>query len=279
MRTMYDAVTAANIPGDAQVVAGYIDKIKLEPWSARDWARFPAAVKVTIVKKPSTNDGHVLDVEPGDATPAQAPGWVRMRRDAGADPTVYCNLSTWGAVRAAFRAVSMPEPHYWIAHYDGDPAWGPGWAESGVVAKQYRGDVPPGIDISSVADYWPGVDTHQEENMPLTPEDLDAIAERLQPVFRDTMRFEVLATGHDPDNPDANTDTIFTFGGRNFADMWLEMLARQAASLAALEAATKDPGITADALRQIVNDAVAQHVQITGEVHIGPATSTAAAGQ
>lgn len=40
---------------------------------------------------------------------------------------------------------------------------------------------------------------------------------------------------------------------------------------AALEAATKDPGISLDAVKQIVNEAVAQHIQITGEVHIGPA--------
>jgi hypothetical protein len=158
MRTMYDAVTAANIPAGARMVAGYIDKIKLEPWSAADWARFPTAVKVTIVKKASTNNGHVLDVEPGDATPAEAPGWVRMRRAAGADPTVYCNTSTWPVVRAAFRAAGVAEPHYWLARYDGKPEWDTGWAAAGVVAKQFAGDVDRKYDLSSVADFWPGVD-------------------------------------------------------------------------------------------------------------------------
>lgn len=171
MRTMYDAVTAANIPGDAQIVAGYIDKIKLEPWSAGDWARFPNAVKVQIVKKASTNAGHVLDVEPGDATPGEAPGWVRMRRAAGADPTVYCSLSTWGSVRQAFRDQGVPEPHYWIAHYDGDST-----IPAGAVAKQYRGNVAPGIDISSVADYWPGVDDNAQGALVATPEEIQAIA-------------------------------------------------------------------------------------------------------
>lgn len=158
MRTMYDAVTASNIPRNAAMVAGYIDKIKLEPWSAADWARFPSAVKVQIVKKASTNAGHVLDVEPGDATPAQAPGWVRMRRAAGADPTVYMNASTWPAVRAEFQAAGVAPPHYWVAKYDGSPTWGVDWADLGCVAKQYLGDVAPGIDVSSVADFWPGVD-------------------------------------------------------------------------------------------------------------------------
>lgn len=158
-RTMYDAVTAANIPADARMVAGYIDRIKLAPWSAADWARFPSAVKVEIVKKASTDDGHVLDVEPGDATPAEAPGWVLLRRAAGADPTVYCNASTWPAVRAAFAAARVAEPHYWIAKYDGDPT-----IPDGAVAKQYRGNVAPGIDVSAVRDYWPGVDPAPHSN-------------------------------------------------------------------------------------------------------------------
>lgn len=174
MRKMYDAVTATNIPADAQMVAGYIDRIQLRPWSAADWARFPNAVKVTIVKKASTNDGHVLDVEPGDATPAEAPGWVRMRRAAGADPTVYCNTSTWPSVRAAFRSANTAEPHYWLARYDGNPAWDSGWAAAGVVAKQYAGNVAPGFDLSSVADFWPGVDG-EDNDMPLTPDDIKAV--------------------------------------------------------------------------------------------------------
>ena len=172
MRTMYDAVTTANIPANARMVAGYIDRIKLAPWTAADWARFPRAVKVEIVKKASTNAGHVLDVEPGDATPAEAPGWVRMRRAAGAIPTVYCNTSTWPSVRAAFRSAGVAEPYYWLARYDGKSDWDAGWAAAGVVAKQYRGNVAPGFDLSSVADHWPGVDGDDI----VTPEDIKAIA-------------------------------------------------------------------------------------------------------
>lgn len=157
MRTMYDAVTARNIPADAAMVAGYIDKIKLAPWSAADWARFPRAVKVEIVKKASTNDGHVLDVEPGDAAPAEAPGWVRMRRAAGADPTVYMNRSTWAQVQGEFVRQGVAHPHYWVAQYNGVIEL-PTLNGITAVAKQYRGDVAPGIDLNCVADYWPGVD-------------------------------------------------------------------------------------------------------------------------
>jgi hypothetical protein len=157
MRTMYDAVTAANITranSRPQMVAGYIDKIKLEPWSAADWARFPDARKVEIVKKANTNAGHVLDVEPGDATPEQAPGWATMRRRSGfAYPVIYCNRSTWPKVKAAFAAQGVAPPLYWIATASGRPE-----IPDGAIAAQYLLDIAPGIDVSAVADYWPGVD-------------------------------------------------------------------------------------------------------------------------
>lgn len=157
MRLMYDAVTAANIPRDAEMVAGYVDQIKLPPWSAADWARFPNAVKVEIVKKASSNFGHVLDVEPGDATPAEAPGWVAMRRRAGAIPTIYVQKSSWGAVQAEFRRQGVEQPNYWIAHYNGVIEL-PTLNGITAVAKQYLGDVAPGIDLNCADDYWPGVD-------------------------------------------------------------------------------------------------------------------------
>jgi len=166
MRLMFDAVTAANIPPDARMVAGYADTIKIPQWTQNDWNRFPNAVCVTIVKKASSSWGHVLDVEPGDATPAEAPGWVVMRRKAGADPTVYCNASTWPSVRTAFQNAGVPEPWYWIAKYDDDPRIPDSWITARCVAKQYHGNDPRGFDKSVVLDYWPGVD---EKDQPFIP--------------------------------------------------------------------------------------------------------------
>src|SRR5262245_1955739 len=129
-RKMYDSVTAAHIPQNAQLVAGYVNG--RFTWSATDWARFPNAVKVRIATQANVNDGHVLDVEPGDATPEQAPGWVAMRRRAGTDPTVYCNqLNSWPAVRQAFHNQGVAEPHYWVARYDNNAT-----IPAGAVAKQ-----------------------------------------------------------------------------------------------------------------------------------------------
>jgi hypothetical protein len=173
MRTMIDAVTPANIPADAQVVGGYLNGPYA--WSPADWARFPHAVHVGISVRASFTQGHVLDVEIGDATPAESVGWVLARRAAGADPSVYCNASTWPLVQAAFHARGVAEPHYWIAKYDGIAS-----LPAGAVAKQHSGDVPPGIDISVVADYWPGVDAPASNPGPSIPaqeeEDMSVLA-------------------------------------------------------------------------------------------------------
>lgn len=150
-RTMYDGVDASRLPADAQLVAGYVDGLYV--WQAADWARFPTSVKVRIAVFSSTNDGQVLDVEPGNATPAQSVDWVLMRRGAGVDPTVYMNTSTWPTVRAAFNARGVTEPHYWVAEYDGVAA-----LPTGAIAKQYYNDNQAGYDLSVVADYWPGID-------------------------------------------------------------------------------------------------------------------------
>lgn len=161
MRTMYDGVNsdAAVIPTSAQLVAGYVDGFYA--WTALDWARFPYAVHVQIAVHSTTDAGNVLDVEVGDATPEQAVNWVLTRRAAGMDPTVYCNMSTWAAVEAAFDTHDVPQPHYWVAQYDGNPV-----IPEGAVAKQYQ--TTTRWDLSSVEDYWPGVDlapTEEEDDM------------------------------------------------------------------------------------------------------------------
>lgn len=169
-RTMYDGITASRLPTGAELVAGYVDG--MFAWSAADWARFPASVKVRIAVFSSTNDGEVLDVEPGNATPAESVDWVLMRRRAGVDPTVYMNMGTWPTVRAAFEARGVAQPHYWVARYDGVAS-----IPAGAVAKQYYNNDQAGYDLSAVADYWPGIDP--------TPEaDMDAAqANQLQQVY------------------------------------------------------------------------------------------------
>lgn len=143
---MYDSVDSSKIPANAAIVAGYVDGHYA--WTPLDWARFPNVQHVRIAVFASTDDGMVLDVETGDATPSQAPGWVTMRRKAGIRPCVYMNASTWPLVQTSFASAHVSPPDYWVAQYDNNPAIPPG-----AVAKQYQSTAA--YDISSTLDTWP----------------------------------------------------------------------------------------------------------------------------
>lgn len=157
-RTMYDSVNPETIPAGAEMVAGYVDGMYANVHLMR--TRFPHAVVVGIAVFAHTDDGEVLDIERGDATPNQAPGWVQMRRRAGCNPSVYCSASVWNEVRNAFHSAGIREPHYWVAEWDGNPT-----IPNGAVAKQYRNG--SGYDTSVVLDTWPGVDTAKPAPRPV----------------------------------------------------------------------------------------------------------------
>lgn len=148
-RNMYDGVTPGSIPAGATIVAGYVNGAFSNMNGLA--TRFPHAIRVGIAVTADFDGGTVLDVEKGDATPAKAPGWVAMRREAGVDPTIYCNTSTWASVKAAFASAKIAPPHYWIADWGGEST-----IPTGAIARQWRST--PGYDQSSVAAYWPGVD-------------------------------------------------------------------------------------------------------------------------
>lgn len=150
-RYMYDSVNPSAIPSNATMVAGYADGLYANVPAMK--ARFPHATIVSIAVRWTTR-AQVLDVETGDATPAQAVQWCTqtMADKSNHELTVYCNTSMWPSVRAAFKAAGVTEPNYWVAQYDNNPS-----IPAGAVAKQYIGDYN-GYDRSVVADYWPGVD-------------------------------------------------------------------------------------------------------------------------
>jgi hypothetical protein len=147
---MYDAVTPGNLPRNARLVAGYIDGL-YRNMDEIDRAE-PNAVHVTIAVD-WRDRAMVLDRETGDASAEQAVAWCRttMHDVPNTHLTVYNNTFDWPGTRAAFHAAGEPEPQWWVAHYDGDPAIPPG-----AVAKQYASN--SAYDTSSVADHWPGVD-------------------------------------------------------------------------------------------------------------------------
>lgn len=151
---MYDSTNINDIPTSAVIVGFYTDGIYAASLVGVR-ARFPNALLVGI-SAIGTNSGVVGDIEPGCMTIAQGVAWVRMRRAAGVDPTIYCNeTNAWAAVRDAFRRSGTLEPHYWCANYDGVAV-----LRAGQVARQYANPTLTGhhYDLSVVADSWPGVD-------------------------------------------------------------------------------------------------------------------------
>lgn len=163
MRLMYDSTDVAAIPAAARMVAGYIDgRYVTVPQLL---ARFPNAqvVRITVT---GIAGAHVADVENGDLTPEQGAAWAAAEVRAHRKPSIYCNASTWPAVRAALaQQLAGGSVYFWIADYDNDPT-----IPAGAIAKQYSTNVAANLDTSNVAAYWPGVDPH-----PPTGDDMAAL--------------------------------------------------------------------------------------------------------
>jgi hypothetical protein len=142
---LYDSDQPSAIPTDAVAVAGYGDGYAEPAWTNGGWARFPNAHKLVIVVH-AGDQGDVLDVERGDASPADCPGWCdRFSRPGRRAPTLYCNRSSWPAVRAA---VAGRRVDYWISTLDGTTD------VPGAVAVQYAGSATSGghFDRSLILD-------------------------------------------------------------------------------------------------------------------------------
>lgn len=150
--TMYDSVTAADIPADAALVAGYVDGAFA--WSglpevpSGDWARFPNAKRIMI----SVNGGSLADFwdcEDGAFTPDQAAQQVRANMGTG----VYCSLSRTAAVVERMAAYDIPEADrlLWVADWTGEPHM-PAVPGALVVACQYANPATSGghYDLSLV---------------------------------------------------------------------------------------------------------------------------------
>lgn len=171
-RTMYDAVTPGNIPASATLVAGYADGRYANLSALKK--RFPHATIVEIAISHLTR-AQVLDVESGDASPEGAVQWctTTMHDVPNTQLTVYCNASTWPAVKAAFRSAGVSQPQYWIAQYDGKSA-----IPSGAIAKQHTNTAK--YDLSSVvaAGSWHGVDPVAPPKPKVSLKNLIAAAKR-----------------------------------------------------------------------------------------------------
>lgn len=167
-----DSIDAPLIPPDTPVVAGYGDGKYIWSPSWKDGSNwfdlFPNSVKLVIVVF-AGDAGDILDIETGDATPADAPGWCqRFSRPGRRAPTLYCNRGTWPAVIAALQQAGIdpagPGVDWWISTLDGttDVAVPPGGKTPTLVQVTDTG----AYDESVILDpSWAGL----EDNM--TPEE------------------------------------------------------------------------------------------------------------
>jgi hypothetical protein len=117
---MADSITVANLPLKGyDAYAGY---------TSGRWPTFPAlrellaelGVHLLSIAVSASADADCLDVEPGDATNAQAPGWVMRQQKRGVDrPCLYTSAANLAALIATLKAhgIARSQVRLWSAHY------------------------------------------------------------------------------------------------------------------------------------------------------------------
>lgn len=121
---MYDDVDLALIPAAAPAVAGYVDGAFQTFDQLR--AQFPHAWKLSIAVT-AEDDAHCLDVETGDAVPAEVADWLHRQFAGWAGekyrPVVYSSKSQMPEVIAACEAAGIKRGRYrvWSADWTFQP--------------------------------------------------------------------------------------------------------------------------------------------------------------
>jgi hypothetical protein len=120
MREMFDSVNWGAIPRAAVMVAGYANGRYANYVALK--RRFPRAVVLGISVRGTDLHGlaHVLDIENGDATPAEFHPWaVSMADQLVHRPTAYIEASRAHEIVALAPAGSVPD--LWLADWTGEP--------------------------------------------------------------------------------------------------------------------------------------------------------------
>lgn len=120
---MYDDVNVSLIPVTAQAVAGYVDG--RWPTYAQLVKKFPHAKRVVSIAVFPSDNAEALDVEPGDATVAQAASWVKRQHARGLKKPIVYTAASWGqnlvnALTAAGLKYGI-DYLWWSAHYTMKP--------------------------------------------------------------------------------------------------------------------------------------------------------------
>lgn len=134
---VYDSTTPSALPSDTTDAVYANGSFFARP------SEVPSHSRLWITVNTSDPNANVLDVEPGDATPAQAGQWVVAHDKVSSQPAVvYQSLGNWSAVKA-----EVPRGYpvqYWIADPTGSPHLVPGSSAT----QWYWGKT---VDISETA--------------------------------------------------------------------------------------------------------------------------------
>jgi len=119
---MYDAIDLSQIPASAPAVAGYVSG--RWPTFAHLRGQFPHALLLSIAITAGEN-ADCLDIETGDATPADAAGWYERQKARGITrPCLYASASVMESdvVPVMMAAgIGRNAVRLWSAHYTGVP--------------------------------------------------------------------------------------------------------------------------------------------------------------
>lgn len=109
---MFDTITLSTVPPGSQYLAGYTDGRwpTFLPLTRLSWRPHVKSINVF-----GSDHADCADVEPGDLTPSQAPGWWRADRAAGwAKPCLYSSLWEFeNQVIPAMSRAGIPRSAYW----------------------------------------------------------------------------------------------------------------------------------------------------------------------
>lgn len=120
---MFDDVNVSLIPVGAEAVAGYVDG--KWPTYAQLVKKFPHAQHIVSIAVFASDDADALDIEPGDATVAQATDWVKRQHARGEKrPILYTSVSWAPELVSALTLAGFKYSRdylLWTAHYTGKP--------------------------------------------------------------------------------------------------------------------------------------------------------------
>lgn len=138
---MLDSVEPSLIPKASPAVALYADG-KFE----ESKALFPHA-QVLMIAVFARDNADCLDVETGDAVPAEAPAWVKRQKTPR--PCLYASVSVMGTIRGFLSAagISRSSVRLWSAHYTDHPH---------ICGPSSCGESPADMDGTQWTDHYQG---------------------------------------------------------------------------------------------------------------------------